>query len=285
MKNTLKSLCYFFVLGGLLISCNDNPAEEALVPEKKLVVDEEKISFAFEEMDMDAGYALEEGEGGRVTQPAFNPLRHACATISVNVLERTTTIDFGTEGCKGPDDRVRSGKLVITRSGSVSEGNRAITTTFVNYRVDGIALGGSRTVQLIGENENGHLQQQITLTGGTATFPDGVTMTREATWVRTWVRGANPLQDEFWLEGSASGFNRQGKPYLVAITSPIVRRVACLQDRLPFPVSGEKTMTVTRAGGEDTTMRIDFGNGTCDNQALLTLPNGETRELQLTLNR
>ena len=115
----------------------------------------------------------------------------------------------------------------------------------------------------------------VVLSGGRATWPDGSFATREVDLIRTWIRSANPLRDEFRLDGVTSGLNRDGVAYSTEILSTLIRRNECLLDQVFVPVQGVKE--ITRG---DNTWTVDFGDGTCDRLVMVTT-NGEVETIEL----
>ena len=82
---------------------------------------------------------------------------------------------------------------------------------------------------------------------------------------------ANPNDDYSLVSGTASGTNRKGKDFSVEITNPLRREMGCR-----WIVSG--TMTIKHPDLKDRT--VDFGDGTCDDRATVTI-DGNTFEFHL----
>lgn len=191
-------------LSGWFSACQDED-EATVTTSSGVAAIEEQVSLKFDELDIDITGILAEDEGGRVGAFGPNRLRDRCATITRDEVNRTMTIDFGSTGCTGSDGKVRTGKIIVTYIGTFREGNAMITHNFNNFTVDAAKIEGTRTIEYLGVNDEGYLMQEITLSGGKVTFEDRTVVTREANWTRTWVRGINPMFDEFWTEGTASG--------------------------------------------------------------------------------
>jgi len=82
----------------------------------------------------------------------------------------------------------------------------------------------------------------------------------------------NPYDDVFEFTGNATGKNRAGKNYVVNVTVPVEKKSICnwiTKGRIDLTPEGLATRMV------------DYGTGTCDNQATLTI-NGNT--FQFTMN-
>jgi hypothetical protein len=109
------------------------------------------------------------------------------------------------------------------------------------------------------------------------TFPDGTFATWNGTHTVTKTGGnGTPLiisDDEWSITGSESGVNRKGKSFSTTINSPIVHKMLC-----PWPLKGVRTLKVN-----EKSVSVDYNHGgsDCDNQALLTLPSGETKVIRI----
>ena len=81
------------------------------------------------------------------------------------------------------------------------------------------------------------------------------------------------FDDVVYIKGSADGTDRNGKKFSVSIddSNPLVRKMGCT-----YIVKG--TQTLKLEGKKDRT--IDYGDGTCDNKATLTI-GGNTFEFSL----
>ena len=199
-----------------------------------------------------------------------------CAEVTVDSATNTVTIDFG-EGCTDPRGRVRSGAIVITQNGRRFEPGSVMTLTFEDYSVDGVLVEGTRTLSNIATSTDDAPSFQITLEGGRLTWEDGSVATRESSRIKTWYRAANPTDDEWHIEGSVSGTDRDGVAYSSMTTEPLVFARDCSSHRFKVPVSGVKEYT---KGEESYT--IDFGDGECDRLATVTTGGVST---EITLRR
>lgn len=91
---------------------------------------------------------------------------------------------------------------------------------------------------------------------------------------RTWIRRMNLLNDEFHVEGSAYGKNRNRIQYVMEILSPAKYKRACWVSCVFIPVEGVKKIN---AGSRE--VLIDFGMGDCDREITATL-DGSVRQYQ-----
>ena len=134
-----------------------------------------------------------------------------------------------------------------------------------DFSIDDIVLTGIKTITNISVDLEDNPTFHIVLENGTATWPDGATATREADRTRTWIRKANPLADEFLLDGVTNGVNQEGVAYSTEILQTIVHKRECALSGIFIPVEGIKEITKG-----DNVWTVDFGDGTCDNTVTIT---------------
>jgi hypothetical protein len=199
-----------------------------------------------------------------------------CATVTYAQPKGTwpnvITIDYGT-GCTQPGGLTFKGKIIVNQSDAMINTGATRVLTFDNFFIENVQISGSKTLTNQGLNANG--DPYFTKTGEeTLTFPDGSTATRTINHVRTMVEGygTNPKSDNVWeITGTDTGTNRMGDPYTVTITEALVKKFTC-----PWLVSGVIEMTVNNK-----TRSLDFGDGTCERDATLTLADGTEKEIKI----
>ena len=291
MKNWfVKAASLFMVAMVVLVSSCEE--EERLTAEDTLAISEESVSDAyFEDVDDLSSFVVFEGNyeqlGGRVAQDGRTAGTDEritdCSSIVISFSEGSNaesgviTIDFGT-GCTVRGN-TRSGKLILTYSGG-PRGTIGFTvvTTFENYKINGIELKGTRTVERIAASIETNIKHSITLVDGEAIWPNnGGTATRNAEFTREWVR--NPADEKVIVEGNASGVTRRGRNYEMNITDPLVYKRACmLTEGIYMAVQGTKVFTK-----ESKQIVIDYGDGECDKEVTITV-NGATRSVNIGNN-
>ncbi len=193
-----------------------------------------------------------------------NPAR--CFTITVvpnipHVFPKTVTIDFGT-GCLGRDGKYRKGKIVSIYTNPMVVPGAKVSTTFIGYHVDSFKIEGTHIT------ENTSLPN---MQGWKVKVIDGkITNTNTNRW-RKWnsvkdvlqVTGNGtpnfPLDDIYKITGNATGSNSGGHTWASQIVDPLIKKFVC-----PWIVKG--TVRLMRDGR---TALLDYGNGNCDNQAII----------------
>jgi hypothetical protein len=199
-------------------------------------------------------------------------------TVTITYPEQTqfprvVTIDFGTEGCTGFNDVVRKGKIIITVSSPFMETGSTRTITFENFYVNDFKVEGTKTVVYNGFNDVQNPTWSVEISGQITT-PEGKIIIHNASRTREWVEGYDTprsfLDDIFSISGTASGINARGNNYSSEIVSPLVKARSCrwIQQGIVSTVCNDNNIS------------IDFGAGTCDNKAIVSI-NGEEREIIL----
>lgn len=168
----------------------------------------------------------------------------------------TFQIDYGTTGCTGADGIVRTGKINITTPKRWSILNNTVTVDLVTYKYGNVTYSGSITI-----SRPDSLTLSSTITNGHCT--DG-SWHVDYSGTKTIKKTAGT--DEYSISGSSSGKNREGRNFTTNIISPLVKKGSC-----KFITSG--VLELTPDGFK--TRTVDFGNGTCDDQATFTV-NGQT---------
>jgi hypothetical protein len=190
-----------------------------------------------------------------------------CSTIIHDSLSnpKTITIDFGNLNCLCNDGKSRRGKILVSYIGHYRDSASVHTITFDNYYVDNNQLIGTKTVTNNGHNKDGNLTYSVHVDGQVIKANNGGTITWISDRTRVWTAGSNTttfIDDEFSITGKGSGMNSSGNSFTTLITSPLVRALNCRWFK-----SGIITLTPLNKP----TRTIDYGAGTCDANATVTI--------------
>ena len=201
----------------------------------------------------------------------------ACAVITDSgdgVFPRTITIDYGTEGCGTDDKHLKKGKIIVRISADMATVGAVRTVTFENFFVGEREMSGTRSLTNISTEVNN--QPVFAYEDNIVVTHDGKKRTKTASGTRTWIAGYETsnvcTDDKFEMTGSATMSCRDNKTVTRVILEPIVFDASC-----GHPISGVEQMTDPKG----TKHTLDFGDGTCDNEATVTHDNGETETVDL----
>lgn len=198
-------------------------------------------------------------------------LAASCATVTVDSISsptKTITINFGTTNCTCNDGRTRRGILQLTFTGKYRDSLTTITVTPQNYFVNDNQITGSKTIINKGHNNLNHLVYEVN-SNLQIIKPSGAgTINWQSNRFREWTAGESTLtwnDDMYSITGSASGSTNGGSAFSSIITSPLIRNMSfsCRRHFTKGVIEHTPSGKLTRL--------IDFGNGACDNLALVTI--------------
>lgn len=266
MKNYFLLFAACFSLTLAFTSCQKEEAEAPSF-EEDLVTNEDVTTAAnlFQDTEDEVENQIETRGGGL-----------DCPTVTITPddgsFPRTITIDYGPDGCEGPRGRLRQGMIIVTQTDHMANPGATRTITFDHFFVDGVQVQGVKTLANQSAGADGNITFTRTVEGGSLTYPNGAVATWQASHRLTQTAGGGTpamIDDVFEITGGSSGTNRNGVAFTVEITEPLVKSRAC-----PWIESGIKTITIN-----DRTRELDYGDGSCDRIAMVTYPNGFTREV------
>lgn len=190
----------------------------------------------------------------------------AISATATTALPIVITCDWGT-GCTSAEDGItRSGKISVSLSGLMKTANSVATFTFDNFVADGNKITGTHRITYMGINAGNNWPRFTVFTEAKIEFPDQKFITYRAEYTRLQSEGsATPLilADDVWrIEGSSSGTTREGVAWTASYPSALVKKASC-----KWFSSG--SILITPQGELPRT--INFGDGTCDNKATLTI--------------
>jgi len=153
--------------------------------------------------------------------------------------------------------------------------NSSRTIVFTNFSVNNNAVSGTKTVTYKGLNDLNNPYWTISA-DLSFTLANGKNTTWKSERTRERISNNNTPKimwdDNYSIKGTTAGVNVKGNTYSIEINNnnPFI-----LLGGFPYFVKGDATITV----GEKNAV-IDFGDGTKDNKATVTI-NGVTKEITL----
>jgi len=268
-SNLLKAGVLLFAVSSFLFtSCSENDDSQDVNDTSVELTAEDSRQAAIAQETSDGVYDIVESAYVEQEEEARNTSFFSdCVIITVSSENGITfvTLDFGL-GCQLNNGNVLSGKINITY-GPVQNGTRTINYSFENFTFNGKGVEGGATIFRERNNAAGNPQSTVNK-DIVVSFPSGLTVdvsaTREFEWIEgvgtgTWVDNAYLVTGNRTVNAS-TGFTQYG-----IITDALRREATC-----PFFVSG--AVEISRNAGMGI---LDFGDGTCDNLATLTVNGNE----------
>ena len=270
MKKMMYPLAGLFMLIFSLTftSCSeDEPAETTTNDGVDLIVSETQEAAEANIVSegvfnlMDVAYAEVEEDAGR-SQSMFS----SCVTITISTENgyKFVTLDFGF-GCQLGNGAVVSGIVNLTY-GPIQNGTRTINYSFDSFTYNNKDVAGGGTIFRERNNAAGNPQSTVhknLLIG----FPSGLVVGIDGTRVAEWIEGVGSgtwMDNAFLITGNRTVVNNNGGERYGIVTTPLRREATC-----QYFVSGVLELTRNGATGV-----LDFGDGSCDNIAVLTV-NGQ----------
>jgi len=278
---TKKKLTTLMLSGLLLIgfsSCKKDKSE--LGTEIETTFDLSGKQAISENLTEDANNLLNEvTETAGLTgarEPLISNGTTTCAAVSISggAFPKTITLDFGTAGCSsGNSPIVRRGIITIVLSDSLRKPGTTATMTFNNYYVNNYKKEG--TITWTNTSTPGTRSWRRVVTNGRVTAPNGNiwqhTSDKSVTQTEGLSTPRNLLDDGFTITGNAQTTNPAGNTRTSTIIIPLHKKVIC--DHID--------MGSIQFQGPNHTALLDFGNGTCDNIATITINNNTPRTITL----
>lgn len=200
----------------------------------------------------------------------------ACAVVTVtgSFPAKNISIDFGA-GCTNAFGVTRKGIINILLTDSVRKSGSVATVTFNNYYVNGFKKEGTITwtnTTVVGSNIPSWNRKVV---GGKITAPSGDFWLHTADISISMVAGAttpnNLTDDVFSITGTRSVTNPAGRTRTSTTLTPLQKKAACSNiDMGTLQVQGPSHVAI-----------IDFGNGTCDNLATISIDGRTPRTIFL----
>ena len=203
--------------------------------------------------------------GSRVTQlyETTNTLSCATVTVTPNSFPKTIVIDFG-NGCQSIDGITRAGKINIVLSDSVYHPGATATMTFDNYSVFGFKVEG--TITWTNTSTPNGISWTRQIANGKVTEPmGGYYWLHEGTKNVTQTAGANTplnfLDDVYSVTGNHTITNPAGKTRTVTILEALEKKTICHNvTKGKMKIQAQTHFAI-----------LDYGDGTCDNIAVITI--------------
>jgi hypothetical protein len=259
------------------ISCkkiNDlQDTEETVDLSKKQSIADQFTDDAFNQMN-DALESVGLVDGKKNTNITGRITTCAAVSVSGGSFPKTVTLDFGINGCtSGQNNVLRKGIITIVVSDTFRKPGSTAVMTFNNYYVNGYKKEG--TITWLNTSAPGTRSWTRTYVNGVITAPDGRVWNHNSVRNISMVAGLSTPRDwsddAYTITGTAQTVNPNGVSRQSTIQTPLHKEVSC-----DYIDQGSIFYQ-----GNNHTLLLDFGNGTCDDQATVSVNNGTVRTITL----
>ncbi len=280
LKNFLITAIAITTVAGFT-SCkkDSNSSSSAEIESTFEIAGDQAIS---DNINSDAEYVLDEAAtdnsfAGNTPVNATSTLNVlGCATVTYTPLQgfpKSITIDFGTGCSVNPGGITRSGKIMVTLSDSLRKSGSVAVMTFENYYVSGFKKEG--TLTWTNTSHAGIKSWQRKCEDGKITAPSGRYWIHSGMQVVTQTQGSstpfNLLDDVFSITGSNTVTNAEGKSRTSTITEALEKKVICDNiDMGKIKIDGPNHFAI-----------LDFGDGSCDRVATISIDGNAARTILL----
>jgi hypothetical protein len=197
----------------------------------------------------------------------------SCTTFAKETLDNTTTLTIGFEpDCTDRNGNALSGTATVSWTRTDTSGDRSVT--FADFTVNGYVVNGTKSFSYTSSNANGNPEMSGNVDITIVT--DSGTISKVGTKVVEVTAGSDTdtyTDDEITTTGSSTFTAADGSVMSMTITTPLVKPAECR-----YIASGIKEYTK-----DDVTSTLNYGDGTCDDQATLTI--GSEDPIEITFHR
>lgn len=197
-----------------------------------------------------------------------------CVEIAVSpndsTYPKTVTIDYGA-GCLCRDGKFRKGAIILHYTKPLRVSGAVLTITLRDYYVNRAHIEGKKIITNL--SNAGVRTYSVVVVDGKVTWPNGRGFKYEKTKTVTQVHGSETItvrDDVFSIEGRSRTTYNSGVVVVKNTESPLIKAVEC-----NWISKGILKITIN-----DRQLFLDYGNGTCDDKAVLTW-NGKEKIITL----
>jgi hypothetical protein len=209
---------------------------------------------------------------------------------SQNVYPYKKFVDYG-PGCTGTDGITRKGKKIVTffvNPDKASPGTMFSETTYSDFYVDGIHVTGNvQSYMAASSTMANHVIKNVSDKTLTASNGDSKNFIATNYWKQTEGMNTTTRKDDvFQITGNASGTEiLDGETDIkwqstIDDNHPVIKPVDC-----GYRTQGkvDVKLHIVTGGGSDFTEVLDYGDGSCDNKATLSINGGIPQDITLPL--
>jgi hypothetical protein len=212
------------VLAILLYSCKD---EDVVNPNDLESTQASHDHLTAENIFNEVDYIVKEGlqnNGQNKSCPSYNLINNNPSDID------TLVINFGNDNECIHYGKIRSGKIVVTYTGSYIDSGSVITSNFDNYYINYNLIQGEIILVNQGLNNVGNICFTVDINNASIVNYDGSSIDWQSNRMRQWVNGKNTYDlsdDKYKITGKASGNGLNGRDFAISIVDTLHADLSC----------------------------------------------------------
>lgn len=267
--NTKQTLFIGFIAAGMALTSCKKEADPTLESSENNQIADAAFSHIGDVVEEEVKHLENEHlSGGKNAQLSSGHDSIADITFSFSSDSSyidTILIDYGTDGVEWRG-RTRKGKIRITQDGKRSTIGTISKAELIDFSIDDYSIEGVKTFERTAyewSQGNFNATDYVTVRGGKITNPSG---NKSFQWESDRTHKFGLINGEWavLIEGTINGVNTKGTAFTITTGKPLKFLAFC-----PRIVEGE--LNVTPAG--KSTRTLDYGDGTCDFKATVTVDN------------
>ncbi|HET9278007.1 MAG TPA: hypothetical protein VFN95_07460 [Flavitalea sp.] len=289
MKSVTSVLAGCFIVSTLLVtSCKkENSVQSPTVTaEESQTISEENAAADAEfdevtEIAMTADADLEiaaseqnetntDGAGIRIRTHIFRELAFRLGpcteiTVSGETFPKTVTINYG-DGCMCRDGKFRKGAVILHFTAPLRRPGSVLTVTLRDYFVNRVHIEGIKTITNL--SAAGAIKYSVKIEEGRITWPNGRGFTYVGSKTVSQISGMNTstiTDDIYEIHSRNQTFYANGLVVVKNTETPLIKKISC-----QWLVQGILKIKIN-----ERTLFINYGNGDCDNKAIVSWAGGE----------
>ncbi len=216
------------------------------------------------------------GKKGGDPPPPFRRAKVVLFPFDTTSWPKTLDIDYGDTNVLGFDNNIHKGRIHTVFSSDFQRPGSEVTIVLDNYYLNNCKIEGTKIIKNKGRNLQHHLVFSEYIKDAQINKQDGSVIKWSQVSDKEWIEGELTrniiLDDVYKITGNRSGTDSKGNNYSVLIAKPLIIALNCKwikEGIINFDISNIKYP-----------VSIDYGNGTCDPDAILTV---NDKKINLTL--
>ncbi|WP_224483622.1 hypothetical protein [Robertkochia aurantiaca] len=252
-----------------MVSCSDEQENE--MPQSALsaeaITANAEADLVSDQIDDMVTVAVSSDFSAAKSAGSFKEALPTCATVTTTDKEThfNRIIDFG-EGCELPNGILLSGSIIADYTIDMNAGTAVIEVGFDGFKVNDRSVTGEKRIEWQQSNEAQNPQADV-ITAVKVTWPNEFYVEVSGDVKREWIAG---YDTEGWednvieVTGNRDVVNSLDGGYALETLTALRREGSCRHF-----VSGQLAISKNLVSGV-----LDFGEGACDNKAVLTSEGG-----------